>query len=194
MDEDVCMTDAALSRTLYERAVQQHGAELLHYATRLCGRRDGAEDLVQETFCHAWRSIHTLRDDSRLRAWLFQILRRRHFRTMQKKRFPQTVPLEHAADVAAPLSELSPLADRESLQAGLDQLEARFKQPFLMLYLEGMSCESAARELKIPLGTLLSRVFRAKQSLRAAMEPIPLRSQTEKTSPVSPYPNAGGDL
>ncbi|MGC8541974.1 MAG: RNA polymerase sigma factor [Phycisphaerae bacterium] len=181
-------------RSMYERAVRQHGAELLHYAIRLCGRHDGAEDLVQETFFHAWRSIHTLRDDSRLRAWLFQILRRRHFRIMRKKRFPRTVPLEHATDVAAPLSELSTLADRESLQAGLDQLEARFKLPFLMLYLEGLSCESAARELKIPLGTLLSRVFRAKQSLRAAMEPAPLQSQPEKASPVNPYPNAGGDV
>ncbi len=169
MDERGCMTDPALGRTFYERAVEQHAQELFHYAVRLCGRDGGAEDLVQETFLHAWRSIHTLRDENALRGWLFQILRRRHFRTLNKRRMVRTVPLEEAAELADKMYTSSDIAKREVLQVGLDRLDIRFKQPFLMVYSEGLSCEAAARELNVPLGTLLSRLFRAKQSLRASI-------------------------
>ncbi len=174
MDEDGCMTDPALSRTLYERAVKQHAQELFHYAVRLCGRDGGAEDLVQETFLHAWRSIHTLRDENALRGWLFQILRRRHFRALNKRRAARTVPLEDAAELADKMCASTDIAKREVLQVGLDRLDIRFKRPFLMVYSEGLSCEAAARELNIPLGTLLSRLFRAKQSLRASIDADPL--------------------
>jgi RNA polymerase sigma-70 factor (ECF subfamily) len=83
-------------RTRYERAVKQHAGELFNYALRICGRADGAEDLVQETFLSAWRSIHTLRDENRLRAWLFAILRRQRIRSMKKHPTVKIVSLEHA--------------------------------------------------------------------------------------------------
>ncbi len=163
------MADGAYHRVLYERAVKEHAGELFRYAFRISGRHDVAEDLVQETFFHAWRSIHSLRNEQGLRAWLFQILRRRHFRAIARRRIARSVPLEHAAEVVDKAPARANLADREALQAALDQLDAPFKQAFLMVYLEGLTCAAAARELKIPLGTLLSRVFRAKQALRATM-------------------------
>ncbi len=131
---------------------------------------------MQETFLHAWRSLHTLRDEKAPRGWLFQILRRRHFRNMNKRRVAKTVPLQDSAELADKICASSDIARREVLQVGLDRLDIRFKRPFFMVYSEGLSCEAAARELNIPLGTLLSRLFRAKQSPRASIDAYPLHA------------------
>jgi DNA-directed RNA polymerase specialized sigma24 family protein len=56
------------------------------------------------------------------------------------------------------------------LQKALDTLESRYKEPFLMVFLEGLSCREAAEELDIPLGTILSRIHRARSFLRGAIK------------------------
>ncbi|HMD54963.1 MAG TPA: sigma-70 family RNA polymerase sigma factor [Phycisphaerae bacterium] len=153
--------------TLYQSAVRLHARELFNYAYRLCGRRDLAEDLVQETFLHAWRSLSGLRDAEKIRPWLYRILRRRYARMIRYRWFGRLAQLEVRFPIpAAKDSSIESIDQRETLQAALDKLDNRFKQPFLMVYQEGLSCQDTAAQLQVPLGTVLSRIFRARKMLR----------------------------
>ena len=154
---------------VYAGWVEEHSSELYRYAYRLGGRRELAEDLVQETFYHAWRSFSSLHELDKARPWLYRILRNRysHYVRAQVRR-PQGVALDSVADRRDP-SAPNPVADlgqSDELTAALAGLEDRFREPMLMVFLEGKTCREAADELGVPLGTVLSRIHRARKTLR----------------------------
>jgi len=160
-------------KKLYEYLVRSQAADLYRFAFRLCGERETAQDLVQETYGEAWRSLDKLRETDKARAWLFTILRYRHahFQRDSGRRQRELVPLELADSVAdcTGADILDTLAGRDDLQKALDSLHSRFKEPFLMVFLEGLSCAETARQLGVPLGTVLSRIHRARTMLRQAL-------------------------
>jgi len=171
---DVSTTET--DRQRYESWVSQWADELYRLAYRLCGSRDTAGDLVQETFYHAWRSIGTLRDESRARAWLFQILRYRyaHWVRTDTRRPKVVAPLDKAPPVKDDGTEkpLERLERQETVQRALDELDERYRLPLVLVFMEGMTCQEAADELGVPLGTILSRIHRARKHLRARLEHI----------------------
>ena len=162
-------------RAMYESWVSQHTTDLYRMAYRLMGDAVSAEDLVQETFYHAWRSIHNLRHKDRARSWLFQILRYRYAHTVRDAmRRPRTSALTEAShDEPAHSSPnvLESMANEEMMQKALDTLDDRFKIPLVMVCVGGLTCREVAEELDIPLGTVLSRIHRAKQTLRRRLDP-----------------------
>ena len=161
-------------KKLYELLVRTHAAELYRFAYRLCGERETAQDLVQETYGEAWRSLDSLRERDKARSWLFSILRYRyaHLQRGSGGRERKMEPLELAEKIAGgPGDEvLERLSGRDYLQKALDNLDNRFKEPFLMVFLEGLSCAETARQLDIPLGTVLSRIHRARSLLRRSLD------------------------
>lgn len=166
--EDMAQVDA--KRVKYEGWVDQWSTDLYRFAYRLCGQRDTAEDLVQEAFYHAWRSMHTLREECRARAWLFQILRHRYAHHV---RYDVRRPnLRTSADVSADLADedrvdpLGAMERSESLAIALERLDERYREPLLMVFMEGLTCKEASEAMGVPLGTVLSRIHRARKSLR----------------------------
>ncbi len=159
-------------RQACEKWVEDHAGELYALAYRLCGRVEAAEELVQETFYHAWRSIGTLQHSSRARAWLFQILRYRHAHWIRDSgRRPQTTGEVDATDrpdrrVRSPLEKI---AHSDALEQALAHLDRRYKEPFLMVFVEGKSCRETAESLDLPVGTVLSRTHRARRALKRAL-------------------------
>jgi len=154
----------------YEAWVHAHSADLYRVAYRLSGDAGIAEDLVQEAFYHAWKDMDKLRDQERARAWLLQILRHRYahwVRAKDRRVRPQPLgPVAHA--VADPKQDvLSRLGDREALDAALSMLDSTMKTPLVMVYVGGLTCQETADQLDVPLGTVLSRIHRARQKLRA---------------------------
>ena len=157
-------------RMKYEQWVRSFAPELYRFAYRLTGSHQVAEDLVQETFVEAWRSVEKQREPEHARAWLYQILRFRyaHFVRDGKNRLstsglPEDVEERPEAGLVAPGVALG---ERESLQIALDGLAPEVRETFLMVFMEGLRCREAAERLKIPLGTVLSRVSRARRRLR----------------------------
>lgn len=155
---------------IYESWVAEYTDLLYRLAYRLSGQSSIAEDLVQETFYHAWRSMNKLRDHDRSKAWLCQILRFRYSHWVRDKtRRIRTTAMSDGFDNMHASNEDSPLkclANEELLQTALDQLENHYKLPLLLVYLEGHTCQQAADELNLPLGTVLSRLHRARAMLR----------------------------
>ena len=154
---------------LYETLVQSHGGQLFRFAARLSGCVHKAEELVQETYCEAWRSIGSLRDSDRAKAWLFRILRRRFAHALQaQKRQVPTTDSEQLQDVVETnqYDMLDALSDQELLRNALDALDDRFKEPFLLMFADGLTCREIAEATEVPLGTVLSRIHRARVFLR----------------------------
>ncbi len=186
-------------RALYEGWVRDFAADLYRCAVRLTGQHDAAEELVQETFYEAWRSIHSLRDPEKARAWFFKILGHRYMHWVRDRVRGRE---RHAADEAearhADTGEALPvdvLARQEVLQAALNDLDQQHKMPFLLVFLEGMTCQQAADMLDMPLGTVLSRIHRARQFLRSRLsegqETMPLRLH-RSTEGRGPEAGTGG--
>ena len=179
----------------YEQWVREHARDLYRFGLRLCGDADTAEDLVQETFYHAWRGRGSLRSREKARAWLFQILRHRYARWARLGRPPMTAApadLDQRAETPKP-GPGEALADRETLQEALDALDDRFRMPLLMVFVQGLTCRQTADQLDLPLGTVLSRIHRARRQLRRALsqETRPPAQDAPDESPLVLRPRFG---
>ena len=143
--------------------------------------------MTQQTFLAAQAKIHQLRDRESGRSWLFTILRRVYLRN-QKRRVPasaaslqleiDTIAAEVPEADAFELSEI----DREQLQAAVNELPTRFNLVFLLFYSEGCSYREIAGRLELPVGTVMSRLSRAKSHVRARLTPSAACATSDKTS------------
>jgi RNA polymerase sigma-70 factor (ECF subfamily) len=155
-------------------------------ALRLARRSADADDLVQDTLFRAWRSLATFRRGSRFEAWIFRILhnaflnRVRHERHAPAAADPATIEDDALAPAAtddgdpglATLERLPDLADRhfdERVKAAVDELPETYRVPFVLFSLAEMSYEEIAATLGIPIGTVMSRLHRARNRLRVRL-------------------------
>jgi RNA polymerase sigma-70 factor (ECF subfamily) len=151
----------------FDRWVAEHVAVLYRVAYRLLGSSHDAEDVVQDAFRSAWTSRH-LYDRSRSeRVWLLAILRRRvadHWRRRETRRETPQAELDPPATEPA-----DPFADELSatMQLALGRLPSELRETLLLVVVGELTHQEAATLQGIPLGTVLSRVSRARSRLRA---------------------------
>lgn len=138
---------------------------------RLCahlGNRWAADDLTQETFLRAYRSLPRFRGDSSARTWLLTIARRvcaDHVR--ERRRRPDDLPLDETAEVVDPGSDRSGYG---ALMALVDDLAPERREAFVLTQLVGLGYQEAAEVCGCPVGTIRSRVARARADLVAAVQ------------------------
>jgi RNA polymerase sigma-70 factor (ECF subfamily) len=152
-----------------QRLVDEHYSALYRYAYRLTGSSADAEDLTQETYCKAQFNLSQLRDPSRARAWLFRILRNAYLHRLRTDKHQRCVSLDEVGDVVGPLPEPLPEVDPERLQQALAELPEVFRTPILLYYFEDFSYRDIAEQMELPLGTVMSRLARAKAYLRSRL-------------------------
>ena len=141
---------------------------LRRYARALTGERNAADDLVQDTLERAWNKLHLWRDGSDLRAWLFTIMHNVHVNQVRSRMAAATVPLDEAAEPPVRPTQSDMLEVRD-IDAALQQLSLDQRQVLLLVALERMSYEEAARALGIPIGTVMSRLARGRERLRIVL-------------------------
>ena len=154
-----------------ERLVEAHYVALYRYAYRLSGSEADAEDLVQESFCKAQMNLSQLRDPDRARNWLFSILRNAYLHRARTSRNQPAVSLELVGDVPEALPEPLPDVDPDQLQQALNQLPEAFRTPVLLFYFDDFSYRDIAEKMDLPIGTVMSRLSRAKAWLRNRLLP-----------------------
>ncbi len=143
--------------------VDLHYQLLFRYAYRLSGDRAEAEDLTQQTYLIAQKKLSQLRDMSFARSWLCTILRNLFLKNITQKITP--LSLSQSFDLVSE-EVVVPELTSEELQGALNELPEDFRIPLLMFYFEERSYKEISKELSIPLGTVMSRLARAKSYLQ----------------------------
>ncbi|HEY0832570.1 MAG TPA: RNA polymerase sigma factor [Azospirillum sp.] len=154
-----------------DRAIAAHVPRLRRYAAALVGNMAEADDLVQDCMEKALSNRHSLRDPSRLGGWLLSILHNLHVSGLRwrRRRGPEVDVTSFADDVA--LS--APPADRGAVRdfvRAFEQLSEEHRRILLLTGLEGLSYREVAEVLEVPIGTVMSRLARARERLRVLME------------------------
>ena len=159
----------------FPRQALEHLDALYNFAIYLTRNPPEADDLVQETYLRAFRFAHRFQAGTHLRAWLFQILRNT-FLTFYRLREREAaiaddgvpdwdVPMFHDA----PEDSASAMDAHTDLERALSRLPEEFRTVLLLAEVEGMPLEEVARVMSCPVGTVKSRIFRAKERLRALL-------------------------
>ena len=156
----------ALSLAEFNRLVADHGPTLYRMAYRAVGDPHEAEDLVQEAFRSAWKSRRLFRPGGGERAWLASILRRRVADFWRKPKPPTVLAGDGNIEVA--FAGEDPLRDEltDEMQQALERLPDDLRETLLLVVVAELTHQQAADELGVPLGTVLSRVSRARKRLR----------------------------
>jgi RNA polymerase sigma factor (sigma-70 family) len=168
----------------FEAIVWRHGAMVLGVCGRVLGRGADAEDAFQATFLALVRHARAVRSGGSLAGWLYRVARRVSTRAARGRlaragRERLAARPEAVRDDEAERSDWRGRLDRE-----VERLPARYREAFILCHVEGRAHEDAARELGCPLGTLHSRLARAKERLRGRLAglgtalPVPARLVT----------------
>lgn len=159
----------------FQRQALEHLDALYNFAIYLTRRPIEAEDLVQETYLRAFRFSHRFQPGTHLRAWLFQILRNT-FLTFYRLREREVALAEDGVpDWDTPMFHDVPEDDGSALEAHTDleramrHLPEEFRTVLLLAEVEGMPLDDVARIMACPVGTVKSRIFRAKERLRTLL-------------------------
>ncbi|MBN1591473.1 MAG: sigma-70 family RNA polymerase sigma factor [Pirellulales bacterium] len=149
--------------------VTQHHAAVYGYAYRLTGVEADAEDLTQQVFLIAQRKSAQLREPAAARGWLLTILRHCFSKNLRQNRpvLAGNLPLNIESIPEEIPTEAS--IDREQLQQALDELPPHYRLVLVMFFFEDCSYRQIAEQLEIPLGTVMSRLARAKARLKTRL-------------------------
>lgn len=158
----------------YEALVKALHGDLYRYAYWLCHEKQVAEDLVQETFLRAWRALDSLKDEKAAKSWLITILRRENARRFERKRFDMSVYEEaNITDTKSVTTEQE--LENHWLREKIAQLPPEYSEPLILQVLGGFSGEDIATMLDLNKNTVMTRLFRARNQLKEALEAEPVK-------------------
>ena len=148
---------------------------LYNFAHWLTQDRSEAEDLVQETFAKALKGFSSFQPGTNFRAWMYRILRNTFLTSRTGLKSTATVPLELEeealpATTNTPESILLDRLDQQQVQRALDELPVPYREILLLCEVEEMSYQEISSTLAIPMGTVMSRLSRARRALRESVQ------------------------
>ena len=193
MDTELVRKAAAGDSDAVEQLVLSYEKPIYNLCLRMCGNADDAMDLTQETFLKAWRSLGSFRADAAFSTWLYRLCSNLcidHLRREQKRKvLPLQVedsdgderPLDVPDPAAGPEERLSAQEDRQQVAAALQSLEPEYREALTLRVLHDLSYADIAAVLQVREGTVKSRIARAREKMREAMQKLGNKS----TSPSS---------
>ena len=152
--------------------IRIHHTAVYGYLRRLGADASRAEDLTQDTYFRAWRTIESLRQAASLRSWLLTIARNEFFQRMRAGRI-ETVGLEQAMDGSSGVPRAEDIVERSerdsALRDAVSRLEPDLKEAIALHYFQELSFREVAAVLGVPSGTAKSRIHQALNRLRALL-------------------------
>jgi RNA polymerase sigma-70 factor, ECF subfamily len=171
------MSGVSLHSGSFEELAMPLFNQLYNFAHWLTQNRDEAEDLVQETYAKALRGFSSFQLGTNFRAWMYRILRNTFLTSRTGLRATSTVPLdmnEDAVDLAVesetPETILISRHDSQAVQSAIAGLPIHHREVLLLCDVEEMSYQEIAETLSIPIGTVMSRLSRARKTLRESLQ------------------------
>ena len=147
-------------------AIAEHIPRLRRYARALAGDSHRADDLVQDTLERALLKFHLWRHGSDLRAWMFSIMHNVFVNQLKARR---ELALDEATEASLESAPQSDPFQMRDLDAALRRLPAEQREVLLLIGLEQLSYSEASEALEVPVGTVMSRLSRGRERLRALM-------------------------
>ena len=158
---------------LFEELAMPLFTRLYNFACWLTQDRAAAEDLVQETYMKALRGFASFEPGTNFRAWIYRILRNTFLTSKTGLKAAQFDPdgeeIPEPETAANPESLLLARMEQEAIHRALDELPVHFREIILLCDFEEMSYKEIAQTLGIPMGTVMSRLSRARRSMRALL-------------------------
>jgi RNA polymerase sigma-70 factor, ECF subfamily len=165
---------------------------LYNYARWIERNSDNAEDLVQETYLKALRGFASFQPGTNFRAWMFRILRNTFLssRTKFDRRMEEALDSEEdgselAVDNETPETILVNRSSSQLMQRAIDDLPVHYRETLLLCDLEEMSYREIAEILSIPIGTVMSRLARARKAVRESLSSTPAAPLFGEVAPTS---------
>jgi RNA polymerase sigma-70 factor (ECF subfamily) len=153
-----------------------HFERLYNFACWLTQDRQEAEDLVLETYAKALKGFSSFQPGTNFRAWIYKILRNTFLTSRTGLKATATIPLDLEGDdetfpaiKETPESILLQRADGQLVQRALEQLPVAYREVLLLCEVEEMSYQEISATLAIPMGTVMSRLSRARRALRDSL-------------------------
>ena len=154
-----------------------HFERLYNFACWLTHDRQEAEDLVQETYAKALKGFSSFRPGTNFRAWIYKILRNAFLTSRTGLMATATVPLDLEGEEEVlpteketPESILLQRSDCQLVQQALEELPVAYREILLLCEVEEMSYQEISATLAIPMGTVMSRLSRARKALRGGLQ------------------------
>ena len=160
--------DTARRHARFEALCGSLRSDLFRFAFWMARDRQVAEDVVQDTLLRAWRSFDGLGEAGAARPWLLTIARREFARRFERKRL-ETVDIEELSSLEDPALASGEAEDLTELRAAILALEDDYREPLVLQVLMGYTTEEIAAHMGLKPGAVLTRLFRARQKLRAAV-------------------------
>lgn len=167
----------------FEAAAMPFVDSLYNTAFRMARNSEDAQDLVQETYFKAYRHYDKFQEGTNFKAWLFKILKNSFINSYRKKQnrplqtdfadiedvFENRLSDEVAGKIKSPEEELLENVLDEDVQQAMDDLPEDYRMAIVLADLEGFSYKEIAEILEVPLGTVMSRLYRGRKLLEQAM-------------------------
>jgi RNA polymerase sigma-70 factor, ECF subfamily len=173
----VCVSEERRPPETFEQLAMPHFDRLYNFACWLTQDRQEAEDLVQETYVKALKGFSSFQAGTNFRAWIYKILRNTFLTSRTGLKAAATVPIDNEegdevlpAVKETPESILLQRSDGQMVQQALEQLPVAYREVLLLCEVEEMSYQEIAATLAVPIGTVMSRLSRARRALRAAVQ------------------------
>ena len=170
--------------------VEREVPRLRRYARALTRSADRADDLVQETLLRAISKSHLWQTGTDIRAWLFTIMHNHYVNMVRRAmRDEATVDIEQMSSSLVAVTDPTASSQLRELDQALARLPGEQREVILLVGLEGMSYETAANVLSVPVGTVRSRLSRGRDALRRLMG-LPEKAERAVTAPSEAVPLA----
>jgi RNA polymerase sigma-70 factor (ECF subfamily) len=167
------VSEQRLSAASFEDLALPLFDQLYNFAHWLTQDKSEAEDLVQETYAKALRGFSSFQAGTNFRAWMYRILRNSFLGS--RTGLKTMVVLDEESGESLPTENVTPevllleQANREMVQQALEGLPVQFREILLLCEVEEMSYQEISEALAVPMGTVMSRLYRARQALRTAL-------------------------
>ena len=152
----------------YENLVLALHADIFRYAYWLVKDKAVAEDIVQETFLRAWKSLDSLNDEKAAKSWLITILRRENARRFERKQF-DLVDIDDVTVIDEQLTSETEIEHRE-LRVIMASLSEEYREPLMLQIVMGYSGDEIAEQLNLNKNTVMTRLFRARNQVKEALD------------------------
>ena len=170
------MPEESLPSESFEQLAMPHFERLYNFACWLTQDRQEAEDLVQETYAKALKGFSSFQPGTNFRAWIYKILRNTFLTSRTGLKATSNVPLDLEGDDVLPPAKETPesillqRSDSQLVQQALERLPVAYREVLLLCEVEEMSYQEISTTLAIPMGTVMSRLSRARRALRTLVQ------------------------